>query len=464
MLTADVTLSEKLAHWVATLRYEDLPPEIVHHVRRSLLDYLGITIAGAGSPIARTLRNYLLSSEGPGKASLPGTQATLSVANAAFANGTAASVLELDDGHAQAAIHIGATAIPAIMATAQARGVSRRDVVVATAASYELAARLAIATSKSAERGFNATPLVGVFGATAGTSKILGSDASSIAHALGMAGSNAGGLFDYHGGWLDSWCINVGRTARNGVVCAHLADAGIAGPLDIFHGPRGFATAFTDGVLDGQQALRDLGQHWVMLQTYVKPYPCCRRLHSVIDAVLALRPQLTPSADSIDRILVETSAESARLDGRTFDSVSAAQMSIGYGVAATLLFGAPRLEHFEESARADSRIRALVERIEVRASDDPSITEWRSSARVSVVTGGGATESATVSEPLGNPANPVDDRALEAKFLDLAEPVIGRQAASRLAEMVWTFGEARGAPGEKDGLAFLRDLAPANAA
>ncbi|WP_414475344.1 MmgE/PrpD family protein [Microvirga sp. M2] len=462
MPAADVTLSEQLAHWIATLRYEDLPPETVHHVRRCLLDHLGVTIAGAGSPIARTVRNYLLSSEGPGEASLPGTQMALSVPNAAFANGTAASVLELDDGHAQAAIHIGATAIPAIMATAQARGASCRDVVVATAAAYEVAARLAIATRKSAERGFNATPLIGVFGAAAGTSKILGSEARAIAHALGMAGSDAGGLFDYHGGWLDSWCINVGRTARNGVVCAHLADAGIAGPLDIFHGPRGFATAFTDGALDGEQALRGLGRHWLMLQTYVKPYPCCRRLHSVIDAVLALRPQLASCVEAIDRILVETSTESARLDGRTFDSMSAAQMSIGYGVAAALLFGAPRLDHFGENTRGDSRIRALVERIEVSASDDPSITAGRSTARVSVV-GGGVTMSETVSEPLGNPANPVDDQALEAKFLDLTEPVLGQQAALRLAQMVWRFGEAPSAPGDKDGLAFLRDLAPAHA-
>ena len=103
-----------------------------------------------------------------------------------------------------------------------------------------------------------------------------------------------------------------------------------------------------------------------------------------------------------------------------------------------------------------------IERIDVRASDDPAVAAHRSGARISVAVGG-ATASATVSEPLGNPANPVDDQALEAKFRGLAEPVIGRQAASRLAQMVWTFGEASRASGEEDGLAFLRDLAPARA-
>ncbi|MCO5089842.1 MmgE/PrpD family protein [Bosea sp. (in: a-proteobacteria)] len=455
----ETTLSEQLARWVATLRYEDLPPAVVHHVRRCLIDYLATTIAGAGSRIARTLQTYLLSAEGGGEASLPGTRLKLSAANAAFANGTAASVLELDDGHALAAIHLGATALPAILATAQLRGATARDVIVATAAAYETGARLAIAARKSGERGFNATPLVGVFAAVAGTARILGSKPRAIAHALGLAGSDTGGLFDYHGGWLDSWCINVGKTARTGLVCAHLADAGIAGPLDIFHGPRGFAVAFTDGVLDAGPVIDGLGRQWLMLQTYVKPYPCCRRMHAVIDAVLALQPQWPAHLDAIDRILVETSAESARLDGRTFESVSAAQMSIPYGVAAALLFGPPRLEHFEEGARGDPRLLRLVERVDLRAAEDPAVTAHRSAARVSLAIAG-EIASAIVKEPLGNPANPVDDQGLEAKFHGLVEPVIGRQGAARLARSVWTLGDEPGAAGEEAGLAFLRDLAP----
>lgn len=460
MPAPDMTLSERLADWVAALRYEDLPAEAVHQVRRSLLDHLGVTIAGAGTSIARTLRNYLLSSEGPGRASLPGTDIRLSVPNAAFANATAASVLELDDGHAAAPIHIGATAIPPILATAQAQNASARDVIVAIAAANEVAARLAIATLPANEKGFNPTPLIGVFGAVAGTSRILGSDARATAHALGMAGAYTGGLFDYHGGWLDSWYINVGRTARDGLICAYLADASLAGPLDIFHGPRGIANAFTDGRLDAEETLRDLGRKWLIGQTYVKPYPCCRRVHAIIDAVLALRPQLPSDPDAIDRIVVETSAATARLDGRIFDSMAAAQMSIGFSVATTLLFGAPRLEHFSEGIRRDPRIHALVARTEARASDDAQMRGWRSSARVSI-SAGGETKIATIREPLGNPDNPIDDQALEAKFLDLAGPVIGQQQAFRLARLLWRFGDGPDALDRGGGLTFLRSLVPA---
>src|SRR5690606_19241614 len=146
--------------------------------------------------------------------------------------------------------------------------------------------------------------------------------------------------------------------------------SGIAGPLDIFHGPRGFAVAFTDGEFDGNAVLRSIGQEWRMLETYIKPYPCCRRLHSPIDAVLSLRPKVG-DIDAVERIVVETSADSARLDRKDFDSVSAAQMSIPYGVAVALIHGAPTLEHFEADVREDLRIRRLADLVEVRKSDDP---------------------------------------------------------------------------------------------
>ncbi|WP_158279401.1 MmgE/PrpD family protein [Falsochrobactrum shanghaiense] len=450
------TLSLSLARWVEALRYEDLPPEVIHHIRRSLLDYLGVAIRGASSRVPRILLQYLVASEGKGGASVLGTDQGLSSANAALANGTAAAALELDDGHAKAAVHLGAVSFPAILATAEERGSTSRDVILAAAAAYEVASRLAMAADRAARRGFNNTPLIGGFAAAAGVAKILGGDARTIAHALGLAGSTTGGLFDYHGGWLDSWCVNTGRTSREGLLCANLAASGIAGPLDIFHGPRGFAVAFTDGEFDGNAVLRSIGQEWRMLETYIKPYPCCRRLHSPIDAVLSLRPKVG-DIDAVERIVVETSADSARLDRKDFDSVSAAQMSIPYGVAVALIHGAPTLEHFEADVREDLRIRRLADLVEVRKSDDPDVADRQSSARVSLSIGG-VTSGVTVEEPSGNPANPVDDGALEEKFRQLVEPVIGGSATTRLAERVWSFGDVRHEPEEGGELHFLGSL------
>lgn len=462
METSVDSLSVSLARWIEAVRYEDLPSAVIHHVRRSLLDYFGVTIRGSTSRIPRILQGHLSATEGTGPASVIGTALTLSAANAAFANGCAAAALELDDGHARTAIHLGATCLPAILATAQVRRAFGRDVVVAAAAAQEAAARLALAADRASARGFSFTPLVGVFGAAIGVGKVLGSEANAITHALGMAGSNTGGLFEYYGGWLDTWPLNVGRAGRDGLLCATLAEAGLAGPVDIFDESRGFAAAFTDGYLDANDVLNALGHDWLMLETYVKPYPCCRRLHSPIDAALGLRERIGPDIDGVERIIVETSAESARLDGKTFDSVAAAQMSIPYGVAVALVFGAPGLEHFEEATRRNPRVLRLVEKIELRASNDSIITEHRSAARVSVRTVGNTT-SVLVTDPSGNPANPVNDVALSDRFRYLAEPVLGREATMRLNEALWFLGEAPESLRDGDGLHLIQELACAGA-
>jgi len=209
-------------------------------------------------------------------------------------------------------------------------------------------------------------------------------------------------------------------------------------------------------VVDAEYILTALGHDWLMLETYVKPYPCCRRLHSPIDAALGLREKLGDNIDAVERITVETNGESAKLDRKDVDSVAAAQMSIPYGVAAALVFGSPGLEHFEDAARRDPRVLRLAGKIEVRESDDPLTAHHRSAARVSLHMAG-VTTSAAVTEPLGNPANPVDDTALTAKFFYLAEPVIGREAAMRLDEALWTLGEPPGSPGDR--LNLLHELA-----
>lgn len=455
MNTNQDSVSEQLARWIAEIRYEDLPVAAVHHAKRCLLDFLGVTLAGSASGLARSVRLYLADTDCAGRALVIGTGLRLSPAAATLANGTAAAVLELDDGHARATIHPGATCIPALLAMAEARNATTRDILLAVAVAYEVSSRLGVLICNgSAARGFHCTPLVGVLGAAAGASKILGSDACAIANAFGIAGSNAGGLFDYHGGWLNAWAVNAGRAGREGLLSASLPHYGVGGPLDIFEGPNGFLNAFAGSVTDLGSLQHALGDEWIMLDTAVKVYPCCRRLHPVIDAVMELKKR-SIDHDTVEQIVVETSAVSARLDRMAFDSVSAAQMSIPYGAAITLLSGEPTLESFGAAARGDARLRRLAEKVEVRVADDPAIADpGRFVARVSL-TAAGETLQATIMAAKGDPANPISDELLEAKFRDLADPVLGSEMSKRIAADVWRFGYA------DEVLSIVAQLSPA---
>ena len=430
-------LSPHLARWASQLRYDDLPQEVVHTVKRSLLDYLGVTIAGADTEIARKVLACLTAIEGEGgDASAIGTGRRLSPLNATLANGVAATVLELDGGHARAPLHVMTACVPAIFSAAQARKSSGKDLVVAIAVACEVLSRLAVAASGAAQKGFNCSSLLGVLGAAIGVAKLLGSDTDTIVHALGLAGSNTGGMFDFGDGWLDSWSVNVGRTGREGYLCAVLAAQGIAGPADILDGSMGIAAMFNGRPFDRGIVLNALGQEWRMLEMYVKLYPCCRILHSTIDAAVLLRTKIGAEIDRIEKITIETSAASAKLDGKRIDSMMAAQFSLPYGVAAGLVFGPPKLEHFADAARGDPRLLRLVERVDVVESADPDISGRRMAARVGILLDG-ATVDATVLEPSGNPENPTSDAELEDKFRYLADPRIGSEAAQRIRDAVW---------------------------
>lgn len=437
-------LSVGLARWASALRYDDLPQTVVHAAKRTLLDYLGVVIAGSGTEIARTVVDCLVATEERGSASVIGTRQRMSPMDATLANGTAASALELDGGHSQASMHIMAVCAPAILAAAQARNSGGKDIILATAVACEVASRIGVAASGAVTRGFNGTSLLGAFGAAIGVAKILGSEVKATTHALGLAGTNAGGMYGVAGGWLDGWSISVGRTGREGYLCAVLAERGIAGPSDILDGPKGIGALYNGGPFDRDVVLAGLGREWLMSGMYVKIYPCCRILHSTIEAGISLRQKIGKETERIERIVIETSAASAQLANKNVDSMLDAQFSLPYGVAAALVFGPPRLEHFEESARRHPAVLRLVDRVEVVQSDDPDIADRRFPARVRVVTDTDTTV-ATVLEPSGGADNPVSDANLNDKFSLLVEPAIGGEIAGRIRETVWDLnGEDNG--------------------
>src|SRR5690606_17780109 len=127
----------------ASLNYESLPAEVVHHVKRLTLDYYCAVLAGSTTPTSRAAQAYFASAENSNAAGVVGTDIRLSTHSAAFVNGTAAHGLELDDGYTPGSYHPGAACMPSIMAVAQAYKSEPKKVVTAIALGFELSCRMA---------------------------------------------------------------------------------------------------------------------------------------------------------------------------------------------------------------------------------------------------------------------------------------------------------------------------------
>ncbi|MBY6435462.1 MmgE/PrpD family protein [Rhodococcus kroppenstedtii] len=443
-MSSHATLTRTVAEWIVRQSATALPDDMNHHVRRMLLDHLagvaassvGEVSAAVGVHVARTYHGSTATAIGHGRTSALG---------AAILNGTNGHGIESDEGYTPGSMHPTSVVFPAVFAVAQERGISGDRVLRAAAIGMELACRLADAGHPATRnRHFHNTPVAGVFGAAAAVSVLLGLDEDGVANALGLAGSHAGGVFEFLGGSAEVKRFHPGKAARDGITSADLAEAGLTGPTTILEGRDGYFAAFageegTDWFAD--TVTRGLGEEWVLLRTYVKPYPCCRHLHGAIDGMLALREEFGIDPDTITAIEVGTFAIATRHAGRVLDTVLQGQLSLPYTVAVAALTGSVTLTDFSETARRDPRANALMEKVVVRLDDaaEASYPKTGRPADVTVVTADGARYQHRVEQPYGEPTNPMSDADLEIKAYGLLEPVIGLDGAKTLVEACWNF-------------------------
>ncbi|MFC4001621.1 MmgE/PrpD family protein [Prauserella oleivorans] len=431
-------LTAHVAEWVCAQAAAPLPAEVEHHVKRLVLDHLAGVIAGATTPVSRAVAAHARESYGGDGATGIGA-GRLSALGAALVNGTAAHGLEVDDGYTPGSVHPSAVALPAVLAAAQQAGAGPARTLTASAVALELTCRLAAAGHPATWRNhFHNTPLAGVVASAAGVAGLLGLDSGQVKDALGIAGSHAGGLFEFLGQSAEVKRVHPGKAARDGIASAQLAAAGVTGPHTVLEGTHGYFAAFAREEWSPETVRDGLGSRWTLLDTYVKPYPSCRHLHGPIDAALALRERHGLTAADVTSAHVGTYTVATHHSHTEVDSLLDAQMSIPYAVAVAVERGRVALTEFDDEARGDAEVRRLTRAVTVEV--DQHAQDVYPKARPATVTltlRDGRTVTETVEQPYGEPANPMSDESLAGKFHALVDPLLGAQASAGLVDAVW---------------------------
>jgi len=424
-----------LAGVLAASRYDDLPPEVIDQTKRAVTDWLGSVLGGSLEKPARVAqeiaagfgRSYEATVFGGGRAS---------AAAAAFANGVASHILELDDVHKGSTIHGAAPIIPAALAVAEREHADGRSFLAAVAIGYEAAFRIGEAVNPSHYYFFHPTGTVATFGAAAAAASLLRLDADQMVDALGSAGTQAAALWEFNADGAMSKHLHPGKAAMNGVLAADLARMGFTGATRILEGPRGFFEALTRGPndpapqYDASKVVDGLGTHWKIVENGYKLYSCCRHTHTAVDCALDLRARRQWSSDEVLR---EVKTIAIDTYGPGYEIVKEmnprtpyqAKFSLAYCVAAALLEGELGLEQFADGRFSaggvrDRAIAELLPRIRVSVADDLTARypgAW--SARLTLSLNGGASEQAAGDDPKGNAENPVSTEELERKFTAL---------------------------------------------
>ncbi len=429
-MTENLTTSMALAEEMIALVAGQLSPEDFDQLQRLLLDHAAVTLCGSIQPWGRALTDWARQYGSGGNAVLAGSGEGANASAAALVNGTSAHGYELDDTHDKSMSHPGAVVITAALAVGAEVGATGRDVLAAIVAGYESMARVGMAATpvRVIEKGFHPTGTFGVFGAAAAAGKLLGLSPLGLAHAWGIALSMSSGscqfAFEPRGTMVKR--MHAGIPAHNGVIAAQLAKLGIAAPVQAIEGEYGFLKLIGEAS-DPSLLARVPGARLEIHNISIKPYSCCRKFHSLIDALDEVTEGFSIDADAIARITVrspETAINSHLM--RRPDSVMAAQYSMPFIVGATLAYGPQRYEAYGENHHADPRILSIVDKVEsVHDADLDPVVPAQMPNRVEIELGDGEVRQATVMDSLGTPVYPMSTDSVMEKahaLLDGLDP------------------------------------------
>jgi 2-methylcitrate dehydratase PrpD len=445
-----VSITAEVAAFVCGADSGSIPPAARDVARRSILDTIGVALAGTAEPAVRIVRD-LAGPAGPpgpggaGSATLLGCARRATALDAAFVNGTAAHALDYDDTQASVRGHPSAPLVPAALAAAELTGASGSQLVDAYLVGLEVAGRVGRSLGPShAAQGFHSSGTLGVLGAAAAAARLLGLDQRRTQAALGIAASGAAGLRLNFGTMTKP--LHAGQAARAGLLAGLAARQGFGaapGALDA----GGFAAAFS--APDGDPArIGGFDGSWQALDpgVAVKKYPCCNRGHRAADAILALVAEHDFGPAEVERIEVRLPAGQADRDGRvgpmTFPRPATgleAKFSMPYVVAAAVCDRKLVIGTFQDERVARPDVQALLTRVTPvsdprRPAADPAadyveVVAWLRDGRAC---------ARRVRFSRGDPrgGEPLSWAELTAKYDDCAAGVLTPGQAARSAALI----------------------------
>lgn len=333
-------------------------------------------------------------------------------ARRAFYFGGLSHILEMDDLHRDSVTHPGCVVIPAAWALAEEHDLGGHAFLKAVLAGYEACCRVGMAVGKEHYRVFHNTSTCGPFGSAMASAELLGLDEEQAVWALGNAGTQASGFWEFLAAGAMSKHLHTARGAESGVLAGLLAKEGFTGPELILEGEKGFFAGLCKDPMPEAVTAKPDGE-WELTRTSIKPWPCCRHTHPLIDAAMELHGQLAGA----EVACITVGAYRAALDvcdrPRPEDGYGA-KFSLQHCAAIALREGEVGLESFDAHARG--RASTLLDRVEVMLDAEVDAAYPKAwGVRLTVETADGRRLEAFRRHAKGDPENPVSAEELARK-------------------------------------------------
>jgi len=443
-------LSLDVSRFIADLAIDAVPDDVVHLAKRSILDGLGLGVAGSRSDAGRIVAEHVLDQGSRPEASLLGTGAGASARLSALANGVSIHADDYDD--TQLAVspdrvyglltHPTAPVLPSVLAVAERDDRSGTDLLVAYLAGTEVATKVAEAIDpRHYDDGFHSTGTMGAIGSGVAAGKLVGLDARAIAMCLAVSASQAAGLRENFGTMTKPF--HAGRAAESGVVAADLVRRGFTATDSILEAKRGFFSA-AGGGYDPILIESKLGNPWTFATPgiSIKPHPSGSLTHPGMGAMSALIAEHDIRPEQVKRVMVGTNRHmpNALIHHRPKTDLEA-KFSMEFCMAILLLERKAGLSEFTDEIVNRPDVQAMIERVDFAVNDEAEADDYSSMTTIiDVELNDGSLLSTRASFGKGSPLNPMSDEELEEKFLQCMEwggksESVGRVVAERVFDL-----------------------------
>ena len=409
----------RLSEFIHETDYEDMPEEVIRRAKFCLLDWIGSAYAGIGHASERIVSDLIGEMGGKTAATLIGSKRAAPPAEAALYHGVISAVMEIDDVHEEASLHPGIGVIPAALAVAEYAGASGKELLAAIVIGYDISVRMARAAGASHYHFWHTTGTCNTFGAAAAAGKLLRLEVGATTMALGLAGTQASGLWEsLNADATMAKHLHSGKAASNGVLSALLAKAGFKGSETIVEGAKGFLVASSRATAEDTARLTEnLGNPFLITKNFFKRYACCRACFEGIEGVrqLLIAHGLKPGA--VEKITVTMKpARTWLVANPAPQDIYQAKFSLPFCMAVTALRGEAGLFQFTEENLQDPLVREFMQKVSL--VNDPAIA---SKAKIELID---ADQSVWTSEPT---CRSLDLEEVKEKFLKNMSPLLDEE-------------------------------------
>lgn len=420
----------RIAAFCAQATAEEIGTDPLERTALILADCLGAIVGGAAEPDIVALRKRpFLAPAGP--SIIVGTSKTTTPAAAAFLNGTAGTVLEMDEGNQFAKGHPGMHVVPAALGiAANIDNLSGQDLLVAITIGYEVAARVGIATKLNPALHPHGT--WGTVGAAIVVLRLMGADKEMMHQGINMAASL--GLANSRRTMLEGGTVRNAYTGLSGQMGIHVADMLHAGFCADHNGLQHVysnvaGSDFAAGILT-----ENLGQRWEVMRNYFKMHSCCRYNHAALDALDIILAHEVVTPDIIERIEVDTYNLAVELDDPRPRNVLGAKFSVPFAIATRIVTGSSGVDSFTQKRVEDPAIRTLSNKVFLR--EDPVLSAKLPAhrpARIKLLLSDGRLLQASTETNRGDWADPYHPAEVQSKYLSLT----GRLWHDAASKIIW---------------------------